>query len=115
MKPTKYRNVPTVIDGVRFSSKKEANRDAELQLLQRAGHIRQLERQPRWPCVINRQKICTYVGDWQYQEPTGISSTKRLPVWRTIVEDSKGVQTPAFKLKWKIVKALFPEIEWRLS
>jgi hypothetical protein len=102
---SKYRNVPTVVDGVRFASKAEAKRDAELQLLKRAGMIQSLRRQPRFPLVVNGVKVCTYVGDWLYDEPGG----------HWVVEDRKGALTPAFKIKWALAKALHPEIEWRLS
>src|SRR4051812_37673320 len=32
-KPTKYHNEPTEVDGIRFASKKEANRYAELKMM----------------------------------------------------------------------------------
>lgn len=109
----KYRNIPVVVDGIRFASKAEAARDAELQLLERAGKICELKRQPKFPLVVNGKKVCTYIGDWQYRE---------VEEWRgrpfptpIIVEDRKGVLTPAFKIKWALAKALHPEIEWRLS
>jgi hypothetical protein len=107
---SKYKNVPTVVDGVRFASKAEAKRDAELQLLERAGQIRDLKRQPRFPLVVNGVKVCTYVGDWAYHEI--LSSIEAV---QPVVEDRKGVLTPAFKIKWALAKALHPEIEWRLS
>jgi len=106
----KYRNVPVVVDGVRFASKAEAKRDAELQLLARGGKIFALRRQPRYPLVVNGVKVCTYVGDWEYVEkpnPGGPTAT--------ICEDHKGALTKEFKIKWALAKALHPEIEWRLS
>lgn len=109
-RPPKYRNVPVVVDGVRFASKAEAARDAELQLLERAGRIRNIRRQPKFDLVVNGKKVCRYVGDWQYTE-LGEHGRQRFEV----VEDRKGVLTPAFKIKWALAKALHPEIEWRLS
>lgn len=44
----KYYNKPTVIDGIKFDSKKEAQHYMELKLLQRAGEISNLELQPRF-------------------------------------------------------------------
>lgn len=113
----KYRNQPVVIDGVRFASKAEALRDSELQLLQRAGRIRDLKRQPRFALKVNGKKVTTYVGDWSYEEDVGPywNSGLREIKWRPIVEDRKGAQTPAFKIKWALARALYPEIEWRLS
>ncbi len=110
MKRSKYNAQPQVVDGVRFASKAEAKRDAELLLLARAGQIFALRRQPRYPLVVNGVKVCTYVGDWEYvekPEPGGPTAT--------ICEDRKGALTPAFKIKWALAKALHPEIEWRLS
>lgn len=100
----KYGAVATVVDGVRFASKKEARRDAELKLMERAGKISMLHRQRSFDLCVNGIKICRYVGDWGYVENH-----------KAVVEDAKGVQTPAFKLKWKLAKALYPDIEWRLS
>lgn len=114
MKPSKYKAIRTTVDGVTFASKKEARRDAELHLLQRAGLITRLERQPRFPLIVNYETIGTYVADWSYYEPR----TKNMEIYRKsgrVAEDAKGVQTPLFKLKWKIVKALYPDIDWRLS
>jgi len=113
---SKYRNIPTVVGGVRFASKAEAKRDGELQILKHAGHVRNIERQPRFPLIVGGVKICTYVGDWQYEElsPPG----QRTAIYATpvkVVEDRKGALTPAFKIKWALAKALHPEIEWRLS
>lgn len=108
--PNKYRNVPVVVDGVRFASKAEAARDAELQMLLRAGQVFNIKRQPRYPLIVNGVKICTYVGDWRY-----FVSAPGYPSGQEVVEDRKGAITPAFKIKWALAKALYPEIEWRLS
>lgn len=104
MARSKYKAVPTVVDGVRFASKKEARRDAELKILERAGRISFLHRQRKFDLIVNGVKVCRYVADWAYVEDH-----------KAIVEDAKGVQTPAFKIKWALAKALHPEIEWRLS
>ena len=48
----KYRAVPTVIDGIRFASKAEARRYGELRLLEQAGEIRDLVRQPRFALYV---------------------------------------------------------------
>lgn len=111
-RPSKYGAVATVVDGVRFASKAEAKRDAELQLLARAGRIIGLKRQPRFPLVVNGQKVTTYVGDWSYGESYFVNGVQ---VNALVVEDRKGALTPAFKIKWALAKALHPEIEWRLS
>ena len=92
---SKYRSRVQVVDGVRFASQKEARRYMELKLLQRAGEIADLKLQPRIKCIVAGELVCTYVADFFYI-PRG-----KLPVY----EDVKGVRTPMYKLKKKLVKA----------
>lgn len=100
---SKYKNVPTVVDGIRFASKAEAKRYGELKLLQRGKLISDLECQPWFQLVVAGEVISNYVGDFKYFENG-----------RGVVEDVKGVQTDAFKIKWALAKALLPHIDWRL-
>ena|SRR2546429_154348 len=97
---TKYKAVPTIVDNVRFDSKRESERYQELKLLLRAGTIRNLELQPSFEIEINRVKICRYKADFRYQDLQG----------RTVVEDVKGMKSGAayqmFKLKSKLVEAV---------
>lgn len=92
----KYRNKPTVIDGLRFDSKAEAKRWQELKLLERAGEIKDLERQVRYPLIVNNEKICDYVCDFQFKRNG-----------RTVTEDVKGVRTDVYRLKKKLMAALW--------
>lgn len=108
---SKYRNVPVKnADGVRFASKAEAKRDGELRMLERAGAIHDLKRQPKFDLIVNGKKVCRYIGDWEYV----IGNVNGGTVVR-VVEDRKGAITPAFRIKWALARALHPEIEWRLS
>ncbi len=91
---TKYHNKTTEQDGIVFASHKEANRWRELKLMQRAGKIRGLERQVKFPLIVNGVKVCTYIADFIYQEGT-----------RVIVEDAKGYRTREYNLKRKLMKA----------
>lgn len=93
-KPSKYRNEPVVVDGVRFHSTGEAARWGELQLLERAGAITGLRRQVSYPLVVNAVLVATYVADFVYWEGG-----------REVVEDWKGVETKEYKLKAKLVEA----------
>ena len=104
-RPSKYKNRKVTVDGVTFDSAGEARRWAELQLLEKSGAIRNLERQVRVPLVVNGQKICAVVGDFLYfegqkrvLEDHKSEFTRRLPVWR---------------LKKKLLAALYPAIEIR--
>lgn len=96
-KRNKYGARVTVIDGVRFDSKKEAMRWQELLHLEAAGMIAKLERQVAIPLTVCGIKVATYRADYMY-EMDG----------QTVVEDAKGYQTDVFKLKWKIAQALHP-------
>lgn len=97
----KYRNVPTIVNSIRFASKREAKRYGELLLLVKAGKIHTLNLQPRYPLVVNDAKIATYVADFSYYE-----MGKQID-W-LVVEDSKGMRTPEYKLKKKLFEALYP-------
>lgn len=95
---TKFRNVPVEVDGVRYASKREARRAAELNLLERAGKISDLKHQPRFPLVVNGVKIAAYVADASYLE-NGV----------LIVEDVKSPVTakhPVYRLKAKLMQAV---------
>ncbi len=95
--PSKFHNVRTTIDNITFDSKREAELYLSLKALERAGTIRSLERQVRFPLYavnINTQKaelVSTYVADFTFQDLDG----------RTCVYDAKGVKTPVYKIKKK--------------
>jgi hypothetical protein len=93
---SKYRNVPTVVDGIRFASKAEARRYADLKLLERAGEIYDLKLQVPHELRVEGHLICKYVSDFEYVTKTG----------GPVVEDVKGVQTPIFKFKAKLFRAI---------
>jgi hypothetical protein len=97
---TKYRAQPVVIDGIRFASKAEARRYGQLKLLEKAGEISGLQLQPKFPIVVNGVKVCAYIADFAYFTATG-----------RVVEDVKGVQTPMFRLKRKLVEAIYPGVQ----
>ena len=89
---SKYRNVRTR----GFHSKREADRYDELELLQKAGQIRNLRCQVKYPLDIAGIHICNYFADFVYQEGR-----------ETVVEDAKGFHTPLFRIKAKLMKAIY--------
>jgi hypothetical protein len=93
---SKYGNVQTVVDTLTFASKAEARRYGELKLLEQAGVIQQLVCQPKYPIVVNGKKICDYIGDFAYLDGKGL-----------VLEDVKGMKTPAYRLKKKLVLACY--------
>lgn len=102
---SKYGNVPTIVDGMRFASKAEARRYIELRLLERAGEILNLVCQPRY-VLGSGTKPPVYVADFAYSE-----------AGRQVAEDVKGgeaTQTPVFKLKAKLFCERYPHVELRI-
>lgn len=94
---TKYKNIKTILDGIKFDSKKEANRYNELKLLERANKISNLKLQVPFE-LIPKQKDelkVTYKADFMYFD-------KELNEW--IVEDVKGVKTKDYIIKRKLFK-----------
>lgn len=100
---SKYRAKKTTIDGISFASTKEAERYLELKLLESSGKIRDLELQPKFPMIINCAKICTYIADFKYYD---------VDKKDYVVEDVKGFRTPIYKLKKKLLLALYPGINF---
>lgn len=99
-RPAKYGNIPMVVDGRSFSSKKEARRYGELRLLQQAGHISDLDTQPKFPLRVNGQLVCTYIADFGY---TNLKTGLR------VTEDVKSAITrknPVYRIKVKLLHAL---------
>lgn len=74
---------------------------------ERAGLIRDLQLQPRFECWVEGIKVCTYSADFQYTDVnTGLP----------IVEDVKSPITrkdPVYRLKRKLVAALYPNADIR--
>lgn len=103
-KPSKYRNVPTVIDNIRFASKLEAKRYGELKLLERGRHIEKLRVHPVLHLLVNGHHICDYVADFSY---TKVWEAELTTERADVVEDTKGVLTDVARLKLKMVKAQY--------
>lgn len=96
---SKYHATKTVVDGITFDSKKEAKRYAELKLMERAGVIKDLQRQvkfelqPAFDIDGKKYRAINYIADFVYYDgKTG----------RKIFEDCKGYRTPEYKLKSKL-------------
>lgn len=94
----KYGNIKTVVDGIKFMSKREAARYQQLKLLEKAERIRGLKLQTRYELEVNGTRICRYVSDFDYEE-------FEKGAWTPIVEDCKGFRTPEYKLKAKLMLA----------
>lgn len=92
---SKYKNVKVELDGFVFDSKREAMLYTSLKALERAGTIRALERQVKFPLnalestSLKATKVCFYIADFVCQDLDG----------RTCVYDAKGVKTAMYRLK----------------
>lgn len=109
----KYNNKKCTVNGIIFDSRKEARRYQELLLLQRAGVIKNLQRQVKYVLIPaqyesyerygkNGQELtpgkkliereCAYVADFVYEEDG-----------KTVIEDTKGFKTKDFIIKRKLM------------
>lgn len=105
----KYHNTKTVLDGIKFDSKLEAERYAQLKILERAGVIKGLELQPSFELLPSFRKNgktwrkTVYKADFRYI----LCEDDRI-----IIEDVKGsiaVITDVFRLKQKLFEYKYPE------
>ena len=105
----KYHNTKTIADGIKFDSKLEAERYAQLKILERAGVIRKLELQPSFDLLPSFRKNgktwrkTVYKADFRYI----LAKDDRI-----IIEDVKGstaVITDVFRLKQKLFEYKYPD------
>lgn len=112
LKGHKYKAKPTVVDGIRFASKKEAARYRELRLLEKAGEIAALQWQVPYELKVPRiavppgdpemltqrtpRVIGKYVADFIYYQRGDF-----------IVEDVKGFDVPLGRWKRRHAEAQY--------
>lgn len=96
IKESKYRNIKTEVDGIKFDSKKEAQRWRELKILEKTGEISNLQRQVPY-ILIDKSKYgqqIKYIADFTYLEKG-----------KEVVEDVKSPisKTPVYRLKKRLM------------
>lgn len=99
-KTSKYRNVKTERDGIKFDSKKEADYYTELELKKKAGLIIDFKRQVRYQLKVNDDLICVYIADFEIKHLGG----------RKEVVDVKSDFTrklAPYRIKKKLMKAIY--------
>ena len=107
---SKYNNQKTIVDGIKFDSKKEAEYYCQLKLLKQAGEIKDYRLQPRYelqPAFEKNSKkyrAITYIADFAIINNDGT----------TEVVDIKGVETQVFKIKKKIFEYMYPELNLKV-
>lgn len=114
---SKYGALPTMVDGIKFASKKEAKRYGELKLLLKAGRIRALKLQPAFDLSVvplpssalrspKPVHVGRYLGDFSYDERIETPAPNS-DWWQPVVEDVKGIKTPIYRLKKRMVEAMY--------
>jgi hypothetical protein len=98
---TKYKSIKTTVDGITFASKREAHYYLIYKRFAEVGTIKDLQLQPKFPFIYNGKKMFTYIADFSYVDGAG-----------THIIDVKGVETPVFRLKKKLIESQYKiEIE----
>lgn len=95
---SKYHNVPTVVGNIRFDSKREANWYLGLLAMEQKGEVATIILQPRYPIIVNGIRVADYHADFAFTE----TETGRIRV-----VDVKGFRTRMYRLKKKLVEALY--------
>lgn len=102
MKFSKYKAVKTIVDGFTFASKLEAKYYKIYSAMENAGVIKNLKMQTSLPFIFEGKKIFTYKPDFEYDDADG----------KHHYVDVKGMETPLFRLKKKLIEAQYKiEIE----
>lgn len=97
-KRSKYGAQKTLLDGILFDSKAEANFYAALKQREKAGDVTDIERQREYDLMVNGVLVARYRADFVFFD--------RILCARRVV-DVKGVATKDFRLKAKLMKACF--------
>ena len=110
-KGSKYNATKTIVDGIEFDSRKEAKRYKELSHLAAIGEITDLQLQVPFELIPackepdtigvrggikpgkTIERAVVYRADFQYRDKDG----------RLVVEDVKGMKTPEYILKRKLL------------
>lgn len=119
----KYHAKRATVDGIDFHSEAEVYRYRELQLLEAAGIIRDLEAQGHAFTLVDGfkwrgKKIqgITYTPDFQYVDcETGRVTIEDVKANTKIRKDGtrhRGTQTEAFEMRAKLFKLRYPDIDF---
>ena len=120
---SKYGSRKITRDGMTFDSLKEYRRFCELRLLEKAGQVKDLQRQVKFVLIPQQKETVVryskktgkrlqddyrvierevaFIADFVYKIP--VDSTDDVILWRTVVEDTKGFRTADYILKRKMM------------
>lgn len=92
----KFHNKIVEIDGIKFRSKLEGNRYLQLKLMKASGFVQDFQKQVEYRLEHNGVLITRYRADFVVTYADGT----------VVVEDTKGVETEAFRIKKNLMLAL---------
>lgn len=95
-KVNKYNAKKVTVDGIKFDSIAESKRYSVLKLLERTGEVTELKLQPKYDLIVNGTKVGFYKADFRYKRNGEL-----------VVEDVKGMKTPIYNLKKRMIKAIY--------
>lgn len=90
----KFHAVRTELEGIKFSSKREANYFSQLRLAEKSGDLLFFLRQVPFHLDGGVRYVCDFAEFWKNGEVRFV--------------DSKGVKTPMYIAKKKMVEAKYP-------
>ena len=101
----KYRNQKVVVDGITFHSKKESEFYTALKIKQKAGIIKDFEKQVKYDISVNGIHIANYFLDFKV-----INLDETINYYDVKGKDKvtgKWITTDVFALKKKLVEAIY--------
>lgn len=99
----KYGAIKTRVGDVVYASKVEAEVCQMRRLEVKAGHIDEYEEQKEFIIDVAGKRICIYISDAFFRV---------VKTGKYVIEDVKGKETDVFRIKKKLVMALYPEYEF---
>lgn len=113
-KPSKYGNIKATSPlwpGVYFDSRREMRAGEYLKMEEQAGRVRCLQRQVKFPLVVNDEKIGHFTVDFTYHQRRPDLDTSMGESWVYVVADAKApdrrAQSRDYVLRKKLLKALY--------
>ena len=94
----------TIVDGIKFDSKREAKRYTELRLLEKAGKISDLKLQVKFLFQIGGVYIKYPSGRQMYYKPDFFYFDEEKKDY--VIEDAKGHLTETYKIKRALMLAM---------
>lgn len=101
----KFKNTWTEFEGVKYQSSREAAFAQKIKLMEMAGEVVSWDRQVKLPLAVHGKLVCNYVIDFRLNLSGG----------RVVLVEVKGMMTPDWKIKWRLLEAMMESEEWRTA